>query len=300
MRRAIASLLLLCTTLALLSVNAAAQNRPQIVSTVDGIGLIDYSHKPTFKVGDWVRYRMTGKSDMGMSDNYDVTVIIAGEEEFWGERCVWIETWTDAVGKPPRATATLMSYSIFGDSLAIQRLQLYRRKAISVLDENGNPRQEVVRAAGSALKSRTLFKRPIQWDVDTLPPDTVHTPRGVFTAKRVSIRQGTGATTSVGDSSIYSEARENRMSFMHPDIPITHIVREDIESIIARRTWEIGKSSASTEMFIRDRGLGIARLIDFGSGLEGRLVPEKHRKSIADQRAAAARKTAAPSRRTGG
>lgn len=299
MRRASRILLLLGSLLALSSLHAAAQNRPQVVTSVDGIGMIDYSRKPTFKVGDWVKYHMSGSSDLGMKDDYEVTVIIAGEEEFWGERCVWIETWTDAVDRSPRSTATLMSYSIFGDSLAIQRMQLYRRKSISSMDEQGRPRQEIVRAAASALKSRTLFKRPIQWDVDTLPPDTVVTPRGTFNATRVSIRQGTGATTTVKDSSIYTEARENRMSYMHRDIPITHIVREDVESIISRRTWEVGRSSASTELVIRDRGVGTARLVDFGSGLEARLVPEAFRRSLAEQKAAAARKPAV-GKRSGG
>lgn len=290
MRRAIRTLCLICGAIALASAAARAQNRPQVVTSVDGIGLVDYSRRPTFKVGDWVKYHMTGRSDMGMTDDYYVTVLIAGEEEFWGEKGVWIETWTDAVGRPPRATATLMSYAIFGDSLAIQRMQLYRRKSISGLDENGVARQEVVRAAASALKSRTLFKRPIMWNVDTLGIDTVQTPKGVFRARKVSIRQGTGATTSVRDSSIYTEARENRMSFMHDDIPITRVVREEVENVIARRTWEIGRSSASTEMFIRDRGVGEARLVDFGTGLEARLVPEKLRRSFAEQRAAAGRR----------
>jgi len=300
MRRASRILLLIGTLLALSALAASAQNRPQIVTSVDGIGMLDYTRKPTFQVGDWVKYRMSGSSDMGMKDDYEVTVLIAGEEEFWGERCVWIETWTESPDRSPRSVATLMSYSIFGDSLAIQRMQLYRRKSINTLDEQGKPRQEVVKAASSALKSRTLFKRPIQWDVDTLPPDTVHTPRGTYNATRVSIRQGTGATTTVRDSSVYSEARENRMTYMHPSIPLTHIVREDIESIIGRRTWEIGRSSASTELVIRDRGLGTARLIDYGTGLESRLIPERFRMSFAEQKAAEARKAAAPAKRARG
>lgn len=285
MRRAIRSLLFLCGALMLAAPSALAQNRAQVVTSVDGIGMVDYSGKPTFKVGDWVKYRMTGSSDMGMTDDYVITLLIAGEEEFWGERCFWVETWTDATGRAPRATATLMSYAIFGDSLAIQRMQLYRRKAIQGIDENGKPKQDIIRAAASTLKSRTLFKRPMQWDVDTLSADTVITPKGEFLARRVSIRQGTGATTSVRDSSIYTEARENRMSYMSDDVPITHIVKEDVESLIARRTWEIGRSSASTDLNIRDRGLGTARLIDFGSGLESRLVPEPLRRPLPKQRA---------------
>jgi hypothetical protein len=32
------------------------------VKEVNGIGLIDYRRKPDFKVGDWVRYRITGRT----------------------------------------------------------------------------------------------------------------------------------------------------------------------------------------------------------------------------------------------
>ena len=37
----------------------------QKVELVNGIGLIDYSQKPHFKVGDWVRYRTTAIPDSG-------------------------------------------------------------------------------------------------------------------------------------------------------------------------------------------------------------------------------------------
>ena len=75
------------------------------------------------------------------------------------------------------------------------------------------------------------------------------------------------------------------MSFMSDKVPITHIVKVDIESLIARRTWQIGRSSASTDLNIRDRGLGSARLIDYGTGLEARLVPEPQRRALPKPRA---------------
>jgi hypothetical protein len=69
--------------------NAAA------VKQVNGIGLVDYRRKPDFKVGDWVRYHITGTNMTGDKDDYLVTVLIAGEESFWGEDGFWVETWTD-------------------------------------------------------------------------------------------------------------------------------------------------------------------------------------------------------------
>ena len=64
MRRAIqfAGLVLCCT--ALLPVGAPA--RVEVVNLVNGIGLIDYSHKQRLPVGSWVRYHIVGSSAMGM------------------------------------------------------------------------------------------------------------------------------------------------------------------------------------------------------------------------------------------
>lgn len=296
MRHAIRTFALSALLLTVAAVSAFAA--PQVVSSVNGIGLIDYYSKPDFKVGDWASYRMTGSSEMGMTDDYTVTVIIAGEEEWWGERCFWVETWTEMANQAPLTKCALMSYAVFQDSLPVQRMQMYQRKTISGLGENGQPLQEVSRAAASALKSRTLFSRPLQWDVDTVGVDTVVTPKGTFDTKVITIKQGTGATATVGDSSIYTEVRENRTSFHSMKIPITHIVKEDIESIIARRTWMVGRSGAGTPLNIRDRGLGSARLIDYGHGKQARLLPVELRRSIAEQKAAKAKaQTGATSKR---
>jgi hypothetical protein len=90
----------------------------------------------------------------------------------------------------------------------------------------------------------------------------------------------------VGDSSIYTEVRENRTSFYVLDVPITHLVREDIESINARKSWPIGRSGDALPLTIRDRGLGSARMVDFGHNGTPRLVPERLRHTIAEQVAA--------------
>src|SRR5713226_5895944 len=73
MRRAILLLLIAAAASALDPSPAATAP----AAALNGIGLIDYSRRPTFKVGDWVKYRMSGKSELGMTDNYDVTLLIA-------------------------------------------------------------------------------------------------------------------------------------------------------------------------------------------------------------------------------
>lgn len=290
MRRAV-HVFALALSLAALS-PAALPAEPQIVDRINGIGLIDYMHRPDFKVGTWARYHMTGHSELGMTDSYDVTVLIAGEEEWWGERCFWVETWTDAAGRGTETTATLMSYDIFGDSLATPHMQFYMRKSISGLEADGRLHQDVTKRASQSLKSRTTVSPRIKWDVDTLGVDTVQTAKGVFQARKVSLKQGTGATTAVGDTSIYTEVRENRMSFYSNEVPITHLVREDVESTIQRKKWQIGRSQEATPLMFLERGLGSARLVDFGQGQEARLVPAENRSTIEEQRARAKRTSA--------
>lgn len=275
MRRAIALCALVLVGAVLFT--AAVRAKEQAVDRINGIGLVDYSSKPTFKVGDWVRYRMTGQSEMGMSDDYEITVLIAGEEEFWGDRGFWIETWTDKPGALPKTVATLMSYSIFDDSLPIQHMQVYQRKTITETDEQGNPVEIITKPAASMLTTRNLFKKPLMWDVDTLGSDTVTTPTGTYAARKVSIRQGTGATATIGDSSRYDEVRENRMVWMTPKVPITHVARESIENVIARRTWMLGRSAEGSPLLTRERGVGLARLVAAGSGLKPRLMPADRR-----------------------
>ena len=58
MRRAIAVLAL---SLALAALDAP-RSRAETNTIMNGIGLIDYGHKPDFKIGDWVRYQMKSRS----------------------------------------------------------------------------------------------------------------------------------------------------------------------------------------------------------------------------------------------
>jgi len=294
MRRAIAALSLLLALAAL----DAPRSRADTGAIMNGIGLIDYRHKPDFKIGDWVRYQMKSHSELGASDDYGLTVMIAGEEDFWGDPGFWVETWVDMPGVPTQTRASLVSYEIFSDTVATQRLLLYTRKMISMLNEDGTPKMDVNKPAASTLRARREVMNPINFDMDTLGTDTVQTPKGVFKSMKVLMKQGKGATQAVGDSSVYTEVRENRTSFYSNEIPVSHLVREDIESINARKSWLIGRSGDATPLAIRDRGIGTARLVDFGHNGTPRVVPERLRHTIAEQVAAerAAAKPKAPAK----
>ena len=282
MRRAIAVLALLLALAAL----DAPRSRADTNAIMNGIGLIDYHHKPDFKIGDWVRYQMKSHSELGASDDYELTVMIAGEEDFWGDPGFWVETWVDMPGLPTQTRASLVSYDIFSDSVATQRLLLYTRKMISMLNEDGTPKMDINKPSASTLKARREVQNPIKYSLDTLGTDTVMTPKGTFKPVKVLMKQGTGATQMVGDSSLYTEVRENRTSWYTLEVPITHLAREDIESINAHKSWLTGRSGEALPLAIRDRGLGSARLIDFGHGASARLLPERLRHTIAQQVAA--------------
>lgn len=281
MRRAIAALALLLAVVALDAPRSRAET-----TTMNGIGLVDYGHKPDFKIGDWVRYQMKSHSELGASDDYGLTVMIAGEEDFWGDPGFWVETWVDMPGVPTQTRASLVSYEIFSDTVATQRLLLYTRKMISMLNEDGTPKMDINKPSASTLKARREVQNPVRFSLDTLGTDTVVTPKGTFKPLKVMMKQGTGATQMVGDSSLYTEVRENRTSWYTLEVPITHLAREDIESINAHKSWLTGRSGDALPLAIRDRGLGSARLIDFGHGATARLVPERLRHTIAQQVAA--------------
>lgn len=294
MRRAIAILPLLALSLLSLFLLPSAPAVAATATTFNGIGLVDYTRKPDFKVGDWVRYRMSSRSELGVVEEYDVVLLLAGERELWGDKGFWIETWREEPGRPPEVIASLISYDIFKDSTATQRLQIYTRQVISLLGDDGTPRIDINKPAASILKARREVRNPVRWTRDTVGVDTCITPAGDFRSTKVLLKQGTGATQAVGDSTIYQELREDRVSHYHLAIPITHLVKEEIELVASRKAWMIGRSGDATELTTRDRGNGSARLIAFGSGgLEPVFVPKRYQSTIAEQKAAAARAKAA-------
>jgi hypothetical protein len=273
---------------------AAAPAAADVVNEINAIGLIDYTHPPKFKVGDYAKYHMTGSSTSGLRDEYTLTVLIAGEEEFWGEKGFWVETWTDFVDRAPQAFASLMSYSVFQDSLPEDRMEYYMRKTVNTLRENGTPEQLVMMIPTEALTSRVLGANPKKVTRDTIGADTVTTPAGHFNALHVKFRFGKGITESHGDSTFYQELRENRDVYYSDDVPVTRLVRESIETSQEKRSWMIGRSQEGSPLRLVERGAGTARLIEYGSGLKPRLLPMSMYKSFADRVApATAKKSAA-------
>jgi hypothetical protein len=290
MRRAIlGSAVALCAA-GLLATDAGAP--PQVVNLVNGIGLIDYTRKPDFKVGDWVRYHITARSVLGARDDYMVTVVIAGEETFWGEDGFWVESWTEPIDRAPQAIATFMSFAVFGDTLPLPHMTLYQRKSISEVTEDGRPVETLARRPPGSLKARSPIDDQVHWSIDTLGVDTVSVPTGLYQCAKVLTRQGKGAKTDVGDSTLYTEVHDERVTYISRQVPITSLVREDIDYWFQRRTWQIGRSQEAAPMHMMEHSTGTARLVGFGSGMVPRLVPPEKQKMVRAQQAGAPPKPA--------
>lgn len=267
------------------------------LSPIDGIGLIDYSKPPDFRVGTWAKYHVLGHSQMGLEDDYFVTVLIAGEEEFWGERCFWVETHTEVPGKAPRSIATLMSYSAFADTLGWKKMQYYMRKTITGLTPDGKPDIQIIRVPKGTV--RQASKDPgYVFGFDTLGTDTVMVPKGHFQVEKFRMRTGTQVQRDQSDSTYEEIEREDRTTYVASKVPITHLVREYIDHRDTRRSWLTGQSSQATPEVMFEHAVGDARLVDYGEGMEGVAVPRQFRRPLSEQSAARAPAPSAPPKAT--
>jgi len=264
-------------------------------SLIDAIGTLDYARgRALIKVGSWVKYHMTARSEMGVTEDYTATVLIGGEDESWGEECFWVQTTTQGAQGAPRAMATLMSSAIFDDSLPAQNFRLYQRRRVMEF-KDGEPVQQLLRRNSSELKNRAAPDPSLTMLVDTLGTDTLKTDQGDFVCLKVRTERGFGSTSQNADSSQYNETRTVRVTYLTPQIPVTGHARQEIEWTISRRTWLTGRSRESSPMMVMDRSKGVLELVGFGTGgLEASAVPVEHRRSLAEQRAAQAPKPGAP------
>jgi hypothetical protein len=264
---------------------------------IDAIALVDYSKPPRFKVGDYVRYHVTNTAVGVDVKDYTLTLLIAGEEEFWGEKCFWLETWTDESGGGHQAAASLMSYDIFSDSLAEDRVQLYRRKVISGQDEDGHIQEDLTRGNANLSVTRNAPGRAGNYISDTLAVDSIQTPIGTLQSRHVHVFSGKRLTQNEGDSTLVTERRQERDRWLSDVVPITHMSFEKTETTSRRRSWRIGYSGDAAPERILDDGLLVGRVIETGHGLKPRLLPLDRATSFAQQAAKRAGGTRTAARR---
>jgi hypothetical protein len=229
-----------------------------------------------------VKYHVTGSSELGSKDDYDVTVLIPGEERFWGEDCFWVETWTEKKGQPPMAVATLISYDVFTDSLPTIRSQYYMRKSVDGMTPDGSLQEVVLRRPPVTLKKRGPLSEIPSVSLDTLGTETLQVAGKEFSCRKVAWHEGKSATLDQRDSTLTTEVRENRILYLSPKVPVTGLCREDIEHSIKRKTWAIGRSNEAANFNVMDIATGTATLVEFGDDGVSRLFPPERCHTLAD------------------
>jgi hypothetical protein len=270
-----------------LSVAVLPARADKDVNFVDGVGYVDYSRPPAFKIGSWVEYHFSGNSSSGLGDLYDLKIVIAGEEKFWGEDCFWIESTTSRPGDE-FTLASCISFAAFGDSLR-DKPELFERKTIMGLDENEKPVQNIMRRSASSYRTREK-KDEVIVTFDTLGTDTVMVPRGTFNCLKVRRKEAVYVQKDVGDSTFRGETYETRTLFYTDEVPVTSLVREDIETTLIRKAWKVGDSEHLVSA-VADHAVGSMHIVAWGDDATAAFVPQAFRKPL---------KRAASSGRRGG
>src|SRR5438132_3292297 len=266
-----AFLLAACLLVALGPARALAQDE-----VIDAVGLVDFSGRPNFHVGSWVKYHTVGKSLLGRSDDYTTTLLVAGEEVAWGEPCVWLETWVDR-GAGSSVTASLVSYAAFGDTMTNNHLGWFLRKAISGLLPSGQPDLSLATREANELKLRKANwdAEPSQAHLDTLGSEPVTVPVGTFKALKVLRSRGHGGTVDQADSTIYYEQKVFETYYRNHEIPITGLIKIDMDDVQRGKSWAVGQFTRDS-LRILERAQGSTTLVAMGRGaLLPKLVPPK-------------------------
>jgi hypothetical protein len=271
MRRALVALLLLLA----IAVAPPLATSYEAEGQTSGIAYVDYATKPTFKVGDWVKYRVVSFNAEGAQvDARTLTLAIATQEVWWGEDCFYLEAWTEGPRGPEGACATAMSYAIFDDSLADQRVDFYARKTVFGSNaETGKLEEMLMRPKAGILGTRSVLAAPMNRDVDTLGRDTVQTLKGVFQSTKFRATTLQGNNGGAGDTSVYREVKQVRTVWRSLDVPITHMVREDLETTTTQRAWMVGRSRDAAPAQVVAAGRTVTTLVAFGTGHKSLMLP---------------------------
>jgi hypothetical protein len=244
---------------------------PALAARISGIGLIDY-RKKTFKVGDWVRYKVEVSNSNGMeAENYQELRIV-GEETFRGEPCTWVETWFGKDSTSAAYDLTLISNSVFKDPQSDVRFSIYTRLIMLDTDDQGRPEMTEVRRADNSKEMPDLT--PYRGKVDTLGFQTFKTPKGDIEARIVSLERKLKNPRDTPDSTINKITHVVRKSYLSRKVPITSLVGEDETEDWLIQSYKLGEvSSTAPEVPISSEERKVT-VIDWGSGAKSTLLAQ--------------------------
>jgi hypothetical protein len=114
-----------------------------------------------------------------------------------------------------------------------------------------------------------------------------------YWCKRLHTRRDVASTAEQGDSTVMTEYREDRDTYLSPLIPLTGIAREDIEFLETRKAWLVGRSQDAVAT-VSTHSVGQAVLVSTGTDYRGQLIAASKQRSLKDQDRAAAAASAKP------
>jgi hypothetical protein len=248
-------------------------------TALDGIAMIDLSGKANLKVGSWVAYHTVSDSYLGYHEDYKVLLLIAAEEEFWGERCFWLETWTMERGDTV-CTASLVSNAALGDTASARNPAWFERKSVRSIGDDGLPEELIPTRPSNQFRVPQASRghRPDEAEgikersLDTLAVDTCRTPIGSF--RGPGVREITTLVQEVmrGDSTVHYTRDEERIRRLDSRIPITRLARETIHDVQKNRIWLTGQSGQSTTRVLEE-ARGLTMITGYGDhGVAPRVV----------------------------
>src|SRR5262249_18340737 len=145
-------------------------------------------------------------------------------------------------GTGAEVAASLISYSIFEDSLPNKHFQRYTRKFTEGMDGNGHLVQTPFMRAASEMVNRGYGEYEPARTYDTLGVEPVTVPGGAMKALHTRELYKESVTKQYGDTTVYFELTENHDYWKSKDVILTGLVRLDQDNTQRRRSWMIGES----------------------------------------------------------
>lgn len=243
---------------------------PAFAARVNGIGLIDYKRKASFKPGDWVRYKIEVANSNGMEAVNYQQVSIVGEEEFRGEPCFWVETWFGPDSLRAIYDLTLVSKEVFKDPQADLRYSIYIRLMMLDQDDQGRPEMTEVKRASNSPELPDLS--PYKGKVDTLGVEKIDTDRGAIDGRLIRLERKLRNPRDTPDSTINKITHIVRKSWVSPKVPITSLIAEDETEDWLVQAYKLGEVSTNApEVPFSSENRKIT-VVDWGTGAKSTLL----------------------------